>query len=131
MMKLTVEEYRNMTKKPPKYRNVKTQRTMPNGSVHTFDSQKEAARYDELTLMLKAGKIYFLRLQPTFTLQESYIAPEGTRIKAIKYIADFSYREGKGYLVVEDVKSKPTRTAEYRMKKKMMQEKYGISVREI
>ena len=38
-----------------------------------FDSQKEARRYDELMVMLRAGIISDLRLQPQFTLQESYI----------------------------------------------------------
>ena len=34
----------------------------------TFDSQKEAARYDELMLLVQAGEIRGLRLQPEFTL---------------------------------------------------------------
>ena len=38
-----------------------------------FDSQKEARRYDELMVMLRAGIISDLRLQPQFTLQESYV----------------------------------------------------------
>ena len=33
-----------------------------------FDSQKEARRYDELMVMLRAGIISDLRLQPQFTL---------------------------------------------------------------
>ena len=36
----------------------------------TFDSQKEAARYDQLMLRLCAGEIRDLKLQPEFTLQE-------------------------------------------------------------
>lgn len=100
-----------------------------------FDSQREAKRYDELMLLLKAGEIRRLKLQPQYTLQESYVTPEGERIRAIRYVADFSYerRDGQGCWtpVVEDVKSRATATQIYRNKKKMMREIYGISVQEV
>ena len=95
-----------------------------------FDSQKEARRYDELMTMLRAGIISDLRLQPQFTLQESYITETGERIRAIRYTADFSYRFG-GKLVVEDVKSAATRTKEYLRNKKFMRSKYGIDIQEV
>ena len=38
-----------------------------------FDSKKEARRFDELILLLNAGKIRKLKLQKQFTIQESYI----------------------------------------------------------
>ena len=95
-----------------------------------FDSQKEARRYDELMTMLRAGIISDLRLQPQFTLQESYVTETGERIRAIRYTADFSYRFG-GKLVVEDVKSKPTRTKEYLRNRKFMRSKFGIDIQEI
>lgn len=100
-----------------------------------FDSKKEANRFDELMAMLRAGEIKNLKLQHTFTLQESYVTPDGERIRAIKYVADFSYLRldlyGNWHPVVEDVKSKATRTPQYIMKRKMMQEKFGITVQEI
>lgn len=100
-----------------------------------FDSQREARRYDELMLMLKAGDIRKLKLQPQYTLQESYVTPEGERVRAMRYVADFSYerRDARGnwYPVVEDVKSRATATQVYRNKKKMMREIYGISVQEV
>lgn len=100
-----------------------------------FDSQREARRYDELMLLMKAGDIRKLKLQPQYTLQESYVAPDGERIRAIRYVADFSYerRDGQGFWtpVVEDVKSRATATQVYRNKKKMMREIYGISVQEV
>lgn len=37
-----------------KYNARKTARMMPNGKARTFDSQKEAARYDELAALLRA-----------------------------------------------------------------------------
>lgn len=96
-----------------------------------FDSRKEARRYGELTALQKAGKIRELKLQPQFTLQEAFTTPEGKRIRAIIYRADFSYLDEAGRLHVEDVKSPATRTREYLMKAKMLREKYGITVEEI
>ena len=96
-----------------------------------YGSQKaEARRYDELMVMLRGGIITDLRLQPQFTLQESYLTEGGERIRAIRYTADFSYRFG-GKLVVEDVKSGPTRTKEYLRNRKMMRSKYGIDIQEV
>lgn len=112
-----------------------------------FDSKKEAHRYEELMVMLRAGEIRNLRLQAQYTLQESFITPEGTRIRAIKYVADFAYERkllcGEGgpcdpinvreywRPVVEDVKSRATKTPQYEMKKKLMYEKFRIEIREV
>ena len=114
-------------KKPAKYHNSGAAR----GGIH-FDSQKEARRYDELLLMLRAGEIRDLRLQPQFTIQESYVTETGERVRAIRYTADFSYiREVSGEKIVEDVKSGPTRTKEYLRNRKFMRSIYGIDVREV
>lgn len=135
-------------RKPSKYRNEKVQRTMPNGTIHTFDSIKEAEHYDQLMLALKAGQIRKLRLQVQFTLQESYISADGDRVRAIRYFADFVYEKkvcrryvsdgGGSYeyeeeweTVVEDTKSKATKTPLYKMKKKLMHDKFGISIIEV
>ena len=112
-------------KKDSKYHSTHAER----GELR-FDSQKEARRYDELMVMLRAGIISDLRLQPQFTLQESYVTETGERIRAIRYTADFSYKFG-GKLVVEDVKSKPTRTKEYLRNRKFMRSKFGIDIQEI
>lgn len=106
-----------------------------------FDSRKEARRYDELLLMLKAGKIRSLRLQQQYTLQESYIDPEGgERVRAIRYVADFAYerptapdQNGTVYWlpVVEDVKSRATKTAQYELKKKLLRERFGLTITEV
>lgn len=118
-----------------KYHNCKAVRVMPNGTQRTFDSQKEARRYDELSALLRAGKIKDLRLQPTFTLQESYVTAEGETVRAITYKADFSYlvpvTEGadtRFERVIEDAKG--ARTEVYKLKRKMMAER-GWTVREI
>ncbi|MBQ3557850.1 MAG: DUF1064 domain-containing protein [Oscillospiraceae bacterium] len=110
-----------------------------------FDSRKEARRYEELMVMQRAGEIKNLRLQAQYTLQESFITPEGTRIRAIKYVADFAYdRRNKPSRnqpdlnepiywthVVEDVKSRATKTPQYEIKKKLMYEKFRIEIREV
>lgn len=125
---------------PRKYHNNPAVR----GSIR-FDSQKEAARYDELILLLNTGKIRSLKLQPEFTLQEAFTTPDGTRVQAIKYRADFSYDilrhkryedyDGVEWIdewepVIEDVKSPATKTQVYQMKRKMMMEK-GYQITEV
>lgn len=116
-------------KKQSKYKNKKTV-----VNEIKFDSKKEAQRYAELIEELQRGDITDLRLQQTYTLQESYMTVGGERVKAIKYIADFSYLRkvnGKWHRVVEDVKSRGTRTPVYQMKRKMMFHNYGISITEV
>ena len=112
-----------------KYNNTPAERSGESANIR-FDSQKEARRYDELMLLYKAGKIQSLKLQPQFTLQEAYTTPDGSRVRAIRYVADFSYNTGNG-IVVEDVKSKATKTKLYEIKKKLMQDKYGITIIEV
>ena len=101
-----------------------------------FDSRKEASRYIELMSLQKAGKIRNLKLQAQYTLQESYITDTGERVRAIRYVADFAYErptaDGPGWVpVVEDVKSTATRTAKYEMKKKLLRERFGLSITEV
>lgn len=116
------------TWKQNKYHNEKAQRVMPNGTVRTFDSIREAKRYDELALMLKAGQIEELRLQQSFTLQDGYVTSNGEVVRPIVYKADFVYRID-GERIVEDVKG--VRTEEYKLKQKLMLERFGISVEEV
>lgn len=69
---------------------------------HRFPSGAEARRYGELRLLLRAGKITALKLQPRYVLQEAFVR-NGRKIRSITYVADFEYYEG-GRRVVEDVK---------------------------
>lgn len=117
-------------RKENKYHNTQTTRVAPSGVVLHFDSQKEARRYDFLIERVRRGEIGDLRLQVDFTLQEAYTDAEGRRVRAIRYKADFTYRERDRGLVVEDVKSRPTRTKEYSMKKKMLKDRFGIDITE-
>ena len=122
---LNIAEYRQLTAKKAKrskYLNVKT-----NG----YDSKKEANRASELKLLQKAGMISDLCEQVKFELvptqRDQY---ERVVERAVNYVADFCYRE-KSKIVVEDVKSKITRTAAYIVKKKLMRLVHGIEVLEI
>jgi len=128
--------------KASKYHNSPTERVTPSGAVLHFDSQKEARRYDHLIALEQAGQIRDLRLQVDFTLQEAYTDTEGRRWRAIRYRADFTYEKVRGdpwteyngsfwVLVVEDVKSRATRTKEYIMKRKLMKERFNIDIQEV
>lgn len=81
-----------------------------------FDSAKEAKRYARLRDMQEAGVIQDLRLQVPFELLPSFEC-EGVKYRGMKYVADFVYHRG-GKVVVEDCKG--FKTAEYKMKKKLM-----------
>ena len=88
-----------------------------------FDSKHEAKRYQELRLLEQAGEIENLRLQVPYELIE-----KSKYGRSIKYVADFVYSRN-GLTVVEDAKG--VRTPVYRLKKRMMAEKYGIQIREV
>lgn len=121
--------------KGPKYHNEPT----AVGGIK-FDSRKEAHRYGELMALQKAGKIRGLKLQAQYTLQESYVTETGERVRAIRYVADFAYERATApdcagtihwLPVVEDVKSRATKTAQYEMKKKLLRERFGLTITEV
>jgi len=90
----------------------------------TFDSKKEAARYQELKLMLAAGKISDLKVHYPFSL-------DVRNVRCGSYEADFVYFNQEGKIVVEDVKSKATRTSLYQFKKKVFRAIYNLDIVEI
>lgn len=93
-----------------------------------FDSRREAARWRDLNLLQRAGKISDLRRQVRFLLTPSFFGEDGKAIlRASSYVADFVYTEN-GKTVVEDCKG--LKTDVYILKKKLMYEKYGILIRE-
>ena len=71
-----------------------------------FDSIKEGNRYLDLKILIKAGKISDLKLQPKFKIIAG-IYWAGKRLRTRYYIADFQYIEN-GIDIVEDVKSEFT-----------------------
>lgn len=102
-----------------------------NGEV--FDSVKEANRFRELLLLLRAGEITELQRQVTFNLVPPQKGLDGngqTRSeRSIKYVADFTYKDRNGNTVVEDTKG--VRTKEYVIKRKLMLFVRGICITEV
>ena len=94
-----------------------------NVNGRTFDSTIEGDRATELQWLLKLGKISDLRYQVPFE-----IIPKQVGESAAFYIADFTYRDEHGNFIVEDVKG--YRTAEYRLKRKLMLLVHGIRILE-
>ena len=101
------------------------------GNIHTycdgmwFDSRKEADRWIQLKLLAKAGEIEDLHRQVRFEL-----VPKNDKYRAVAYVADFVYVDCRtGDTVVEDVKG--VRTEVYKLKKKLMYDRYGIEIREV
>lgn len=93
-----------------------------------FPSKKEARRYRELKLLVRAGEIDNLRMQVEYDLIPKMKAPDGSAIRKTSYVADFVYIQD-GTEVVEDVKG--FKTEVYKLKKKLMYEKYGIWINEV
>lgn len=92
-----------------------------------FDSRKEANRYAELKVMERAGIIRDLKLQEEFEL-----IPRCGKERPAKYHADFSYTlTDTGEKVVEDVKSRATKTKDYILRRKLMNWRHGIQIREV
>lgn len=115
----------------------------------TFDSQLEYKRYLFLKDAERRGEIVDLKLQVKFTLipaQYETIQRFGKRGQMLKprqvcvekesaYYADFVYTlltpSSSLLTVVEDTKSSATRTEVYKLKRKLMLDKYGIRIREV
>ena len=111
-------------KRPGRYGNVKK----PIFDNHRFDSQTELARYLELKLLLKAGEIADLELQPKFPIRIGgvnvmmYSKRYFIRGRQLVYIGDFRYRNAKnGEMVIEDVKMQSGHQTEvYKIKRALM-----------
>jgi hypothetical protein len=87
----------------------------------TFDSVAEWNRYMKLKLLEQYCQIEGLEVHKVFELQPSFSKGMLETIRAIKYEADFFYKEGI-LTVVEDVKG--VQTPEFKIKWKMMKYKY-------
>ena len=111
----------------------------------TFDSVKEANRYKELKVLERAGQVHDLQLQVKFKLipaqrewtDETTKSGKPKKGKVIEhevsYIADFTYKNRYGLLVVEDVKGykKGEAYALFVLKRKLMLWIHGIRLKEI
>ena len=89
----------------------------------TFASKAEVRRYSELKLLEKAGEITALCLQPPFPIVVN-------DIPICKYVADFIYWDvEKDAQIIEDVKG--MKTPVYKLKKRLVEALYGITITEI
>lgn len=95
-----------------------------------FDSKHEAHRWIELKYMERARLIKNLSRQVSFTLIHAQNDKKTGKVieRECKYIADFVY-EQDGKTVVEDAKG--VRTDVFKIKKKLMLERYGIAIKEV
>ncbi len=84
-----------------------------------FDSQGERDRYKVLELREKAGDIFGLECQVKYP-----IVING--VKVCNYIADFTYLDQEGKLIVEDFKG--VITGLFTLKKKLMKAVNGIDI---
>lgn len=104
----------------------------------TFDSMKEFRRFNELSLLEKAGVITNLETQVKFVLLPAQYEPifdnktkrwkEKCVERECAYVADFVYEEN-GEKVVEDTKG--FKTKDYIIKRKLMYYIHGIRIREV
>ena len=112
----------------------------------TFDSKREARRYQELKMLERCGAISELQRQVTYELIPTQ-REKSTRVytkgrkkgqpiegkvieKAVTYIADFVYKDNlTGKTVVEDAKG--MRTKDYILKRKMCLYLLGIRIQEV
>lgn len=101
-------------KKPHKYG---ARRVVVDGI--SFPSQREADRWTGLLMLGRSGKIRNLKRQVRRRL-----------VMETTYVSDFEYDVVEtGEHVVEDAKG--YRTPLYQRKKKLMQQQYGITIREV
>ena len=112
----TVDEYRDYINKRNKSSKYGAKKISVDG--HTFDSIKEADYYADLKFAVMANEISGFCLQPIFIL-----AP------GLKYKADFVVFKNDGSFEIIDVKG--FKTKEYKVKKKVFEDKYNLKIKEI
>jgi hypothetical protein len=105
-----------------------------------FDSKKEAKYYQELKFKEKAGLISELELQKEFVLipaqrEASTFTKKGKEVlgkvleRKCSYFADFCYKDADGKFRCIDTKG--FKTADYKLKKKLMLWVHGIKIEEV
>lgn len=124
--RMSLAEYRAQHAAAKKTGRIKGARRTTIGS-RTFDSALEAARWQELRILERAGMIADLDCQvkiPLMGLCGPVLTPTG---RQMHYVADFTYREN-GRVVIEDAKGHQTET--YLMKRAVLAAQ-GYHIREI
>jgi len=126
-MRLTEEQYKEFlernNKTSPKIKPKKSKYNNKKITIdgHVFDSIKESEYYSELKLRLKAKDIFGFCIQPIFILTDS-----------ISYRPDFIVWNIDTSVDIIDIKpSKGFKTDVYKMKKKLFEEKFNLTIKEI
>jgi len=132
-LRISAEEYRALIGAPPKkskYNNEKPEyydRDLK--QLIKFDSIKELEYYLILKDRDKKGEIRHLKRQYSIEIQPAFTDPQGHKIKAITYKADFYFYDKilKSWRII-DVKG--FKTEVYKLKKKLLAYK-GICIEEV
>lgn len=132
-MRISEEEYRALIGTPPKkskYKNNKPEYYDPDlKELIKFDSNKERDYYLILKDRAKRGEIRHLNRQYEIEIQPAFTDPQGNKIRAITYKADFYFYDKilKSWRII-DVKG--FKTEVYKLKKKLLAYK-GIYIEEV
>lgn len=100
-----------------------------NEKTDGYASKREARRAAELRLLEQTGEISELREQVPFVLIPTQWIDGELVERACTYVADFTWKNRRGELVVADAKG--VKTEVYRIKKKLMLMVHGHRIREI
>jgi hypothetical protein len=101
--------------KKDRHNKYNAKKTMYNGVL--YDSRGESEKAQQLDLELRAGTVLWWCRQPRFVLQGG-----------VEYVADFIVQRPAG--IVEVVDFKGMKTAEYKLKKKQVEARYRLKVKE-
>lgn len=140
-MRISEEEYRaifagtrgdrlGIPPKKSKYKNNKPEYYDPDlKQLIKFDSNKERDYYLILKDRAKRGEIRYLNRQYEIEIQPAFTDPQGNKIRAITYKADFYFYDKilKSWRII-DVKG--FKTEVYKLKKKLLAYK-GIYIEEV
>ncbi len=106
MSRLKTRRGRKMGNEPQEYKGIR------------FASRAECRRYQELEMLMLAGEIFDLSVQPRFLLLDKFTHPYYGKVRALNYTSDFRYRltESPGVIVIEEIKGQMRQAASVRIK---------------
>lgn len=93
----------------------------------TFDSKREAKRYQELKLLERKGIVSNIQRQVRVELVPPFDC-DGKHFRGIYYVVDFVYTDSEGNEIWEDVKG--MKTPVYLLKRKLVAYRYQKIIKE-
>lgn len=85
-------------------------------------------RYLDLVELERMGRISELQRQVVYELAPAVVI-QGRKRPALRYVADFVYRDAEGRQITEDVKGVVTDV--YRVKRHLMKSIHGVDIKEV